>query len=344
MFYVSLVQAPYFVSGFTQETATMFDSLRDAASRKPAGSRSRVPIARRPSLESLEQRELLSTLVLPTQDPGFPRFYTTRNLNVPGGTVLVTGHGDSGGNFFGTLDGTPLTATYCVDINFVLSGTTYNNATSSGDGTAYGNPVPKAGAISWLLTNIGPKAITPVQQDALQAAIWRTEYGESFQVDGVDNTNGAPVALGTNTAPVGNVLWISPGANPDKSTGQALVALPGTSTPPPPPPRTQLQVTGIAVAGQTKKGLTSFNVAFNEAVNTGSASNVGHYHVFASVKKRGKATFSKALTIRDVVGGGSTATINLAKPHKGLVQVTVDPGIVAANGTSTSSPFSMVLK
>lgn len=36
-------------------------------------------------------------------------------------------------------------------------------------------------------------------------------------------------ALGNSTAPVGNVLWISPGANPDSTQGQGLVAYSGST-------------------------------------------------------------------------------------------------------------------
>src|SRR5262249_50430597 len=88
-------------------------------------------------------------------------------------------------------------------------------------------------------------AVTLIQQDALQAAIWRTEYGTGFQLDGVDNANPAPVfnstvgavykadlaALGSNTAPVGNVVWISPGTNPDNTQVQGLVVLSGVALP-----------------------------------------------------------------------------------------------------------------
>ena len=52
--------------------------------------------------------------------------------------------------------------------------------------------------------------------------------------------------------------------------------------PPPPPP----QVTGIASV-QSRKGLTSFIVVFNEPLDSASASNQGLYHVFAAVKKPG---------------------------------------------------------
>ena len=108
------------------------------------------------------------------------------------------------------------------------------------NGTIYDAAVPNAGAISWLLNNIGPTATTADEQDALQAAIWRTEYGDDFQLDGVDNPNHEPAenstiapiyqadlaAAGDNTAPVGDVFWITTGPNPDTTEGQGLVAVP----------------------------------------------------------------------------------------------------------------------
>jgi hypothetical protein len=223
------------------------------------------------------------------------------------------------------------------------------------DGAIYGTAVPNAGAVSWLLFNLAPGATTAIQQDALQAAIWRTEYGTSFQLDGVDNTNGAPsinatigsiyradlAALGSNTAPVSAVSWISPGANPGlpPSHGQGLVALTGLPPKPTPP-----NVTGIAVASRSRLGLLSFKITSSEALNPGSASNAGLYQVLAGVKKHGQMVFRKALKIRSATYDDrtDTVTIKLAKPFKGAVLVTVESGIVAANGAASSSPFSEI--
>jgi hypothetical protein len=194
-------------------------------------------------VEPLEGREVPAALVLPeTVHPAFSATTTD-------GSGL-----HSGGSFQGSLNGnTPLTDSYSLDItanfDFFAGTAAYPNAAVTADGTTYGSPVPNAGAISWLVTNIGPKATTPEQQDALQAAIWRTEYGDNFQLIGVDdggtpsgfNATIAPLykadlaALGTNTAPVNAVTWISPGANPDGTQGQALVALTGPPIPQPQP-------------------------------------------------------------------------------------------------------------
>ena len=201
----------------------------------------------RPVLQVLENRLAPATLTLPSTD--LPTFVATFNIMEAGNPVQVD-EPIAGGNFLGTLNSTQLTSTYCVNIDEQLNSlpTTYSNAAVTSDGTAYGMAVPNAGAIAWLITNLGPAATTTTDQDALQAAIWRTEYGPSgFQLDGVDNTNGAPAfnatvgvpyqadlaALGSNTEPVSMISWISPGLNTDNiTTGQPLAAIPAQATTP----------------------------------------------------------------------------------------------------------------
>jgi hypothetical protein len=240
----------------------------------------RGPAKLKPGLECLEERDVPATVVFPSTE--LPNITATFNFTppVPNATpVLVSGHPVSGGNFLGTLNGNvPLTASYCVNINQNLfPNNTYANAVVTSDGTTYGAAVPHADAIAWLLTHLGPTATTPEQQDALQAAIWRTEYGDGFQLDGVDNTNAAPrinstiapiykadlAALGSNTAPVSSVTWISPGPNPDQppNQGQALVALTG-------PPITN-NGNGNGNGNGTGNGMGGNNMGTN---------NGGHHH------------------------------------------------------------------
>ena len=116
----------------------------------------------------------------------------------------------------------------------------------------------------------------------------------------------------------------------------------GVQPPAPPPP----VVTGIAPVTRTRKGLTAITVAFDEALNSGSAGNLELYSVFLSVEKHRKAVYSKPLRIKDVSYNGSarTVTINLAKPYKGVVEVTVHSGIVAADGQSSDEDFSAIVK
>ncbi|MGO9919747.1 MAG: thioester domain-containing protein [Isosphaeraceae bacterium] len=194
-------------------------------------------------MESLEQRTLLTTgvLVLPdTTSP--PSFGATVNVTEFGNTLNTTSDfNTSGGNFLGTFNGNQLSATYCLNLTLGISPPEeFDSANETTDGTIYGTPVPNAGAISWLLTNIGPTVTTLDQEAALQAAIWRTEYGPNgFQVNSVDNSDTTDTtgeeaimqpfyqsylqALGKNTAPVSSVDWISPD---EDGMDQGLVALP----------------------------------------------------------------------------------------------------------------------
>ena len=76
----------------------------------------------------------------------------------------------------------------------------------------------------------------------------------------------------------------------------------------------------------------------------GSATKPALYSVLEGVKKHGKLVFKKALAIRTVTYNVSahSVTINLAKPVKGTLQVTVHGGLVAASGASgsgSSGPF-----
>jgi hypothetical protein len=247
---------------------------------------------------SRSSRALLSVLALPqgTAEPFSATFTLTQN-----GSTFPTDQSDSGGNYLTALDGTPLTATYAVSLNqssAALIVGSYNNASVTTDGTIYGAGVPNAGAISWLLTNLGPGATTPIQQEALRAAIWHEEYTSGFafngqydfQLDGADNSLGNGndpaliqayqadlAALGNQTAPVGSVLWISPGdsARTGLKHVQGLVATtsstPGSPGPTPTqtPTATPPQVVDIVVSAHSKKAGSAFTVTFNEPLDPG---------------------------------------------------------------------------
>jgi hypothetical protein len=68
--------------------------------------------------------------------------------------------------------------------------------------------------------------------------------------------------------------------------------------------------------------------------------------MFEGVKKRKKTVYTKALKIRSIsyVSSSDSVTINLSKPYKGAVEVTVDGAIEALDGTTSDIDFSTILK
>jgi hypothetical protein len=109
-------------------------------------------------------------------------------------------------------------------------------------------------------------------------------------------------------------------------------------SPPPAPPH----ATGITHAVSTRKGLSAITIGFDEALNANSAMNSSLYSVLSAVTRRRKTTFNKGVAVRGASynTGMNSVTLTLAKPYKGVVQVTVNPGIVAANGAASSTSFS----
>jgi hypothetical protein len=122
----------------------------------------------------------------------------------------------AGGNFQpNTLDGTPLTYLYCVSaiIDIAPPGTFTSIVTTNG--MVFGSPVTNAGEVSWLLTNLAPSATNGDLESGLQAAIWSVIYGNNFTLgannpaDVISSYNADLAALGSNTAPVSDLIWLS---------------------------------------------------------------------------------------------------------------------------------------
>lgn len=170
---------------------------------------------------------------------------------------------DAGGDAMGVLNGQMLLGAYCVDLfSPVYVPSTYPLTTVSFDGTIYGNAVNNAAQVSWLMKTYAPSAATIDDQNALQASIWRTLYGAGFEVDGADNAKAGNSAamvsgyqnimasLGSNTAPISDVVWMSPGTSsgppPPYTIYQGLVGLPAPSSAIPEPASLLLFGFGVA--------------------------------------------------------------------------------------------------
>jgi len=111
------------------------------------------------------------------------------------------------------------------------------------------------------------------------------------------------------------------------------------------PPPTPPQVTGVLQVANSKKGLSSITIGFNEELTSASATNPVLYHVFSGVKKRGKTVYTKGVKIGSIHFDGShSVTLTLAKPFKGTVEVMVQGSVAAANGASGNVQFTMVVK
>jgi virginiamycin B lyase len=121
-----------------------------------------------------------------------------------------------------------------------------------------------------------------------------------------------------------------------------------TTTPTPTPTPSQAtsppHVLGIAGVARSKHGVSSVTVAFDEALNSGSAQSAGFYRVLGGVAKHRKTTFSKKLGLGFLIydSNANTVRVNLAKPYNGPVQVEVLPGIMAASGAASTGVFTAV--
>jgi streptogramin lyase len=109
----------------------------------------------------------------------------------------------------------------------------------------------------------------------------------------------------------------------------------------PTPPR----VTEVVPVAHSRAGTTEIVLSFNQALDPRTAGKLGFYHLAAGMKTRHTLVFSQGLKIASVLYDGSThqVTLKLAKPRKGAFQLTVRPGIVAADGISSFNAFTAVI-
>ena len=98
----------------------------------------------------------------------------------------TTAEDEGGGNFVGTtaiINNKPVSfsAVYCVDLfDDIDNGGNYD-LSSDTKGVVNGSKVNNAADIAWLIINLSAGADTRTESEALQAAIWATEYnGNGF--------------------------------------------------------------------------------------------------------------------------------------------------------------------
>jgi hypothetical protein len=111
-----------------------------------------------------------------------------------------------------------------------------------------------------------------------------------------------------------------------------------------PQPGGSPQPAGAPTIGRSKQGLTSIGFSFGVTLDP-SAASTALYRVLGAVKKKGKTVYSKAVHVKNVSlsADSKSVTINLAKPFKGVAQVTIEPGLKASGGASTTSPLMFVV-
>jgi hypothetical protein len=161
---------------------------------------------------------------------------------VNGGNPFFTSAGSIGlGPNFGSVDGVKTPFLYCVELFTDINVPGTYLADLSNNGVVHGGLLANAGSIAWLVDNIGPTALSSDAQEGLQAAIWKQVYGPLFNVAPTSAGTGAGIlaaynadiaALGSKTAALSDVLWISP-YNSNGTEAQGLVTRATSATPEP---------------------------------------------------------------------------------------------------------------
>jgi hypothetical protein len=109
---------------------------------------------------------------------------------------------------------------------------------------------------------------------------------------------------------------------------------------------TSPRVTNVVAVTHSRKAITAILLGFDEALDPASARKGGFYGLAAGVKSRQTIVFSHGVKIARVSydRAAHTVRLKLAVPQRRPVQVTVRAGLVAADGMSSFSDFTAVVR
>jgi hypothetical protein len=143
--------------------------------------------------------------------------------------------------------------------------------------------------------------------------------------------DGAGPHGGLTVGPDGN-LWFA-----DDSAGYSAIGRIDPTSP---------RVTKVVAVTHWRKAITAILLGFDEALDPASARKGGFYGLAAGAKSRQTVVFSHGVKIARVSydRAAHTVRLKLAVPQRRPLQVTVRAGLVAADGMSSFSDFTAVVR
>ena len=162
----------------------------------------------------------------------------------------------------------------------------------------------------------------------------------------VNAVNGVATFAGLSINTTGNGYAIEGESGGTTSLPDSIDVI-GVPPPPPPPPTpaspTPFLVTRVS-AVNSKKGMTSFVIDYNQALDSSSAKSSNVFHVYEGVKRKRRKVFKTALKIKSVVYTNDSVTVKLKKPYKGLVEVAVTGAFESLDGSFTTVDYTTTAK
>jgi hypothetical protein len=95
----------------------------------------------------------------------------------------------------------------------------------------------------------------------------------------------------------------------------------------------------VAVIHRRGKKVTRIIVTFSGGLDAASALDLGHYGLARGVVKRRRLVYKKVVRLSSASydPNARAVTLTLARPIKAKLQLTIWPGILAGNGTTTTA-------